>query len=57
MCKFALQPYQLGLLGLGQADVGLGEDGDHVAGLEFEVLRRIVVEDQLAEVEGDQLGF
>ena len=45
--ELALEAHQGGLLGDGNVNVGLRKDGDHVARLQFEVLRCIVLQDQL----------
>lgn len=52
---FAFHAHQPGLLGHRVADVLSREDGDDVAGLQGEVVGRVVVDHGLAEVEGDQL--
>jgi hypothetical protein len=54
--ELALELDELGLLRAGDADVGLGEDGDDVAGEEFDVLCGIVVDDGFGEVEGEERG-
>ena len=53
--EFTAQRDQFGLLRNGHADIGLGEDGDHVSGLQFKILRGVVLQHEFAQVEGNQI--
>ena len=55
--ELAFEADVLGLLVLGDVDVGLGEDGDDVAGLQGEILGGVVAFDEAAEIEGDERAF
>ena len=48
---FAFEANVLGLLVLRAMHVGLRKNGDDIAGLQFKILRSIVVDDELAQVE------
>jgi hypothetical protein len=42
------------LLGNGNPNISLGENRNHISGLQFEVLGRIVLQDQLAQIKRNQ---
>ena len=48
LLEFTFETDKFGALGLRNLDIRLGEDGDHIAGLERQILRSVVVEDKLA---------
>ena len=52
--ELALQAYELGALGLWDLDIRLGKDGDHIARLEDQVLRGVVLKNELSGIEGHQ---
>ena len=57
MGNFAVQLDLFGLVGDGDPEVCLREDRHHIAGLQFKILGRVVLQNQLAQIEGDDIGL